>query len=240
MTPKNGTKLLLAATTLAIAAACLPPHGLGPPPLNIDDGLYQTSFQYGFDDDRQVFQTSMAYTAPVSKAFSLEAGGIYTRISDPAFFDAIQEPRDEIFEERSFDRSGLPYIKPMFHLGPITISIPMSGFALPLSERGGHFAFGGGSIGYSGENLAIHAGGSYHLLHLYSEEGELDSNTWQATFAARYDANVDGGLLGLYAELVYGEHSYQANFNDLDTGLVKNELLMGLVGLDLGWPIDLD
>ena len=240
MAPHSGRKLLLPAISIWLVVGCLPPHGLGPAPLRIDDGLIQTSFQYGYDANCHVFQTLAEYVAPVSRWFSLAAGGIYTRISDPEFFAAITEPGDKFFADRSFDRSGIPYLKPIIRLGPITIAVPLSGLAIPASKRGGWYGLGGGTIGYSGHRWSVHAGGMYHLLHLYSEGGELDSSTWQASVGGRYDADLDGGLLGLSIEVVYGEHTYQADFNDLSTGLVSNELIMVLGGLNLGWPIDVD
>jgi len=202
--------------------------------------LIQTSFQYGHDQQRQLFQAMASYIAPVSGWFSLEAGGQYTRIADPAFFEAIEEPGTEFFEERSFERSAMPYLKPILHLGPITIAIPVSGLVAPGAKEGGWFAFAGGTIGYSRDRWSLHGGGSYHLLHLYSGDGQLDSDTWQATVGGRYDLDFEQGLVGLSVEAIFGEHTYQANFNDLSTGLVANQLVMVIGGLNLGWPIELD
>lgn len=212
-------------------------HGSQPGPLRLDHDLATVSLQYGGEQSRQTFQVMGSYSLSVNEWFALEVGGAYVLVLDPDFFEPFDEQEADDFQKRTIDRGGVPFVRPIFHLGPITVAATLSGFVLPGSKEGGHYALAGGSVGYADARWAVHAGGGFHVLRLFSEEGQLDTQSWYGELNGRYDFDVHDGLLGLSLAGVIGQHEYDAGFAGLNTGRVVSDYVMVIGGVNFGWPV---
>lgn len=211
--------------------ACVPPHGLGPIPLPGPQGggTLSATLEYGFTPGHQVFQVDAAASIRIERWFSLEIGGLYTALRDPHLYPwQADDPHD-------FKHSGLPYVRPTFHLGPVTISVPLSAFFAIGPEAGAAWGYCGLSVAYATESWGVHAGASGHGVKYLTDHSEPTGGTWQVVLGGQYTFDWSGFTLGLSAEAIYGDQNYTTTG---PSQMRSRSFFMALVGIELGWAYE--
>jgi hypothetical protein len=158
--------------TLLLASCAAVPQGFGTlPPQN--PGEVRVGTGVGLAGDRQVFELDATFGGKLSPWFGLTTGGSYVVLSDPNM-----APIDQL------GQGFWPWIRPAFYLGPVTISMPLSGFGLAGPESAIWYGIAGLDLGFATDRAGIHTGIRYDVAGVFPS-AEFSSR--QLVFGAQYD-----------------------------------------------------
>ena len=135
----------------------------------------------GLAGDREVFQLDASFGGKLAPWFGLTTGGSYVALSDPNM-----GPIDTL------GQGFWPWIRPAFYLGPVTISMPLSGFGVAGPESAIWYGVAGLDLGVSTPRAGIHTGIRYDVAGVFPSAA---FSARQLVFGAQYDFDRIGVTL---------------------------------------------
>ena len=183
---------MIRLAALFVAGCAAVPHGFGPPALAgpTDTGEVRAATGVGVAGDRKVFQLDAQFGANIKPWFAMTFGASYIALDDPNF--APIDPGQGVW----------PWLRPTFFLGPISVSMPLSGFGLAGPESAVWYGIAGLDVGIGNDHAAVHGGIRYDVA---GSLGVAEFSSRQLVAGEHYDWDLGTTRIGITLEGIYGE-----------------------------------
>jgi len=214
---------------LFVAGCAAVPHGFGPPALAgpVETGEARAATGVGVAGDRKVFQLDASVGANIRPWFAMTFGGTYVALDDPHF--APIDPGQGFW----------PWLRPTFFLGPVSISMVLSGFGLAGPEAAVWYGIAGLNVGIGNDHAAVYAGIRYDAA---GSLGDAEFSSRQLVAGEHYDWALGKTRIGISLEGIYGEQhgeGYTAPFRGPEgTGRPFRDdetFYMVMIRVSVGW-----
>jgi hypothetical protein len=202
----------------------MPPGPLEPPKPEL-----RAASGFGLAGDRKTTEVDITFGGPVNRWFGITAGGSYV-----ALFDPNMEPID-------LGQGFWPWLRPAVFLGPITLSAPLSGFALGGGGGGLWYGVAGLDLAIASPNAAVHAGARWDVAGVL---GASEFSSRQLVAGGQWDWLFDDKRVGLSLEYIYGEQHGEgqvAPFGPQGSGrryAIDESFYMVMLRASVAWRLD--
>jgi hypothetical protein len=202
-----------------VCAACYTPHGTGPMPLPAgpQGAAAEGSVGYGLSKSREIIGAQASLMAhPGVDWFAIQGALRYTRIR------SLERPGDVA-------NSTILFVPPTAFVGPVTVSVPLSGFILAGPQGGWSFGMAGVSAGIAQPSWGVQAGVLWDGSQNYGNG--FSSKALEVTLEGRYAWDWEGLRLGIAPTVLCCDHTYARAARDA----VRDRFWMGILMLTVGY-----
>jgi len=182
--------------------ACVALLGCAAPPLGLGSGATTTpgrggvvggTATIGAAANRQSFQVEAHGAGNVASWFAVEAGVVYSQLSD------TREPKLLI-------AGGFPYVRPRLQLGPVSVATAVAGFGFGAGGGGLIGGIADVQLGYGTPSWSVYVGAYAHGFEVTSES-PIETSARQQRIGGEYLWPLGTTKLGVAVE-VHHQHDH--------------------------------
>jgi len=189
------------ALVIAAQSGCFAPHGMAPLPLPMarDSAVVELAGGAAAASGRTAARTELGLGGQVTDWFGLELRGQYLHVVEG-------HGTDEAGRRSSHTVNAFyPYLRPFFFAAPVTIAVPVSGFAFGAGGGGIAAGLAGASVGFGGPHWNVFTGVQWQAAQVVSSR-HSESSVRELCFGARYALLGDYWRVSIDPQLVVSRH----------------------------------